>query len=243
VPDAGRLALVTGAGGGIGADICRRLAPRGLHVVCADIDASAAERIAKEIDGTPLPLDISDARAVAQAADDLRSFGAPLVALVNNAAIWRFGEFGSVPVADAEQVVRVNVMGPWHMTQSFAPLMPAGSAIVNISSTLAVMPGRGVGTYPSTKGALVSMTLQFALELGDRGIRVNCVGPGLIDTPPTHDAYGLSPYAELIPTLPVPRVGEPDDVAEVAEFLLLSAGYVTGQFVVVDGGWTLIGGP
>jgi NAD(P)-dependent dehydrogenase (short-subunit alcohol dehydrogenase family) len=105
------------------------------------------------------------------------------------------------------------------------------------------MPGRGVGTYPAAKGAIVSMTLQFALELGDRGIRVNCIGPGLIDTPPTHEGYGASPYRELITTLPVARVGQPDDIAEVAEFLLLSAGYVTGQFVVVDGGWTLLGSP
>ncbi|MGE2729962.1 SDR family NAD(P)-dependent oxidoreductase [Mycolicibacterium vaccae] len=231
-------AVVTGAGKGIGKAIAQRLAAGGADVVVADLDGAAAQEVARAIGGVAVQCDVTDegsVTALAAAVDRVD-------VLVNNAGIWRSQTLDDSTVSDVDAVLRVNVLGSWLVTRALAGKFgPDGGAIVNLTSVLAELGGAGRGIYPASKAALVALTKQMATEYAPRRIRVNAVGPGLILTDGTAGEFADPGLREAIGTaMPLGRIGEPADVAAAVEFLAsAAAGYITGQVLYVDGGWTI----
>ena len=229
------IAVVTGAGRGLGKETALTLAKHGYAVVAVDIDEDSARETAAEIDGRGFGCDIADRDAVFGLAAEI----GPADVLVNNAGIWRFGALLDLSRTDILDVVNVNLLGTLWCVQAFAPRMPIGSCIVNLSSGAARMHSAGTGIYPTTKNAIEALTVQLAVELGPRGIRVNAVAPGSILTEATASLLSESDRAERARTIPGGRMGRPSDVADAIAYLASSAAeYVTGQVLYVDGGLT-----
>lgn len=231
------IAVVTGAGQGLGRATAERLARDGHEVVVLDVDLDRAHATAEAVGGRAHRCDVTDRDAVAAVADGLGECSA----LVNNAGIWRFHSVLEMSAEDARAVIDVNVLGVVWCTQAFVPLMRAsgGGSIVNLSSGAAWTHSPGLGMYPATKSAVESLTRTMALELGPSGIRANAVGPGLVVSDGTAASYEGERAAERARSVPLGRVGAPADIADVVAFLCSDdARYVSGQVVYVDGGIT-----
>jgi 3-oxoacyl-[acyl-carrier protein] reductase len=231
------IAVVTGAGQGLGRATAQRLATDGHHVVVLDLDLDRARETAELVGGEAHACDVTDRDAVHAVADRLGGCDA----LVNNAGIWRFHSIMDMTPEDARPVIEVNVLGIVWCAQAFAPLMAAGGggSIVNLSSGAAYTHSPGLGMYPATKSAVESLTRTMALELGPRGIRTNAIGPGLIVSEGTSANYEGDRAAQRAKGVPLGRVGAPADIADVVSFLCGDdARYVNGQVIYVDGGIT-----
>lgn len=231
------VALVTGAGRGLGRAIAMRLAADGHVIAAVDIDLASAEETAAMAGGTAHRCDVGDGDAVRALADAV----GPVQILINNAGIWRFGPILESSESDLNDVLRVNLLGTVHCCQAFSPGMAGsgGGAIVNLSSAAAAMHASGVGIYPASKGAIELLTQQLAVELGPQSIRVNAVGPGLIVTEGTAANYEGDRQSQRARAVPLQRVGEPTDIANVVAFLASDqSAYVSGQVIYVDGGIT-----
>lgn len=229
------VAVVTGAGRGLGRAIALRLAEDGHEIVAVDLDGASAKETAETVGGRWRECDISNIDAVGALAAELGS----IQVLINNAGIWRFGPLMDATEQDIDDVMRVNVLGIVRCCQAFVPGMTAGGggAIVNMSSAAAATRSPGVEIYPVTKAAVETLTQQLALELGPDGIRVNAVGPGLVVTEGTAVNFEGERRAERAANVPLRRVGAPIDIANVVAFLASDqASYVSGQVVYVDGG-------
>ena len=230
------VAVVTGAGRGLGRETARILAARGHSIVAVDIDEDSAISAAETAGGQGFGCDVTDRDAVR----DLAGRIGPVDVLVNNAGIWRFGPLLELGYADVVDVVNVNLLGTLWCVQAFAPGMAGrGGSVINLSSGAARMHTAGTGIYPTTKKAIEALTVQLAVELGPLGIRVNAVAPGFILTEGTAGMLSDSDQAERRRTIPRGRLGRPADIAEAVAYLASAAAdYVTGQILYVDGGLT-----
>lgn len=229
------VAVITGAGQGLGRVTAERLRADGFSVVVVDVDAGRGEEAAAGVGGRFIQCDVSSPAAVGVAAEAIGR----LDVLVNNAGIWRFGALIDQDPSDVDDVLAVNLLGTLACCRAFAGRFDRGGAIVNLSSAAAVMAAPGIGVYSVSKAAIESLTRLLSAELGPRGIRVNAVAPGLIVTEGTAPSYEGGRGAERAAAVPLRRLGRPADIAGVISFLVSEqAGYVSGQVVCVDGGLT-----
>ena len=234
----GATVIVTGAAGGQGAAEALLLAASGAHVIATDLADAGPEAF----DGTTITyrrMDVTDEDGWATLAGDLDAglAGSPLKGLINNAGITHRARLGQTARADWDRVLAVNVTGAMLGIQALAPLMGAGSSIVNIGSA-AGLTAHYTAAYTASKWALRGLTHVAATEYGPRGIRVNIVHPGFIETDMTANAPAAMRGAQLELT-PLERLGQADEVAHVAVFLISDAAtYVSGAEIPVDGAFT-----
>ena len=240
---AGKQALVTGGAKGIGKAIAERLAAAGARVTVADMDPVGADT-AKAVGGSFVVCDITNADqltdAVLAAAD-----GGNLDILVNNAGIYpTTGPIENVTDSFVSKMLEVNVRAQYSAARAAARHMKNGGAIVNLASIAGVRGGANITAYSASKGAVIALTRSFANELGPKGIRVNAIAPGIIDTPGVQEQMaplkkgGLDIDAAIAAN-PLRIAGQPDHIARAALFLVSDlAAFVTGQTLVVDGGAT-----
>jgi 3-oxoacyl-[acyl-carrier protein] reductase len=241
----GRRALVTGASRGIGAEIVRRLAADGAAVAFTyGKSAEEAEKLVAEVaagDGTAVAIqaDSADAEQVAKSVDDAVAALGGLDILVNNAGIATLGDIETFALAEFDRLVAVNVRAVFTATQRAVPHLGAGGRIINIGSINADrVPVPGLAVYAMTKGAVASLTRGLARELGPRGITVNNVQPGPINTDMNPDSGENAEGAKQM--MAIGRYGQPSDVAAVVAYLAGSdTGYITGANWNVDGGFTV----
>ena len=238
--------LVTGAGSGIGAATARRLAARS-PVVVADRNKAAADKVAAEIEAGggkafAVEVDVASAASVKAMAVELAAKAGPIEGLVNNAGINVRNPIDSITEAEWDAVLNTHVKGTMLVSQAVLPQMleRKRGAIVNSASDFSIIGMAGNAAYVAAKTAVYAMTKAMAVEFTSRGVRVNAVGPGPIDTPllrsgPQADVERrLALHSQRIP---MKRLGRPEEVAAVVDFLLSErAGYIAGQIVHPNGG-------
>jgi 3-oxoacyl-[acyl-carrier protein] reductase len=235
------MALVTGGAGGMGLATVERLARDGFSVVMVDRDEALARRETQRLQGLGLAvqcrvLDLTDEAAVRALVQSLP----PLDALVNNAGIFDERKFLEVSSADFRRAYEVNLIAVATLTQEVARTMPDGGRIVNIASR-AYLGAKNHPHYVASKAAVVGYTRASAMELAPRGILVNAIAPGLIDTPILR---ALTPerLAAQLALQPTGKAGRPEDIAQAVAFLVSpQTGFITGQVLFVDGGKSLGG--
>ena len=234
-------ALVTGGSGGIGAAICRRLAANGCHVfIHAHLGRQAAKTLADDIcaeggSAQVLVFDVTDCAATSAVLTPLVETQ-PIQIVVNNAGIHDDVVFPGMRAEQWHRVIDVSVNGFFNVTQPL--MMPMiGSRwgrIINVSSIAALTGNRGQVNYSAAKGALNSATKSLALEVASRGITVNAVAPGIIETSMSESAFDAQTIARMVP---MKRAGTPEEVADLIGFLASpQAAYITGQIISINGG-------
>ena len=239
------MALVTGASRGIGKAIAVRLASRGAKVACV---ATAAERCADTValcegaggSAAAYGVDVADTSAVAELVASVHKELGGLDVLVNNAGITRDQILLRMSEQDFDAVIATNLKGTWNFVRAAArPLMKSGGRVINIASVVGLIGNPGQANYAASKAGILGLTRSVAKELASRGVCVNAVLPGFIATDMTA-AVDEKAAAAMTESIPLGRIGSPDDVARLVEFLAGPGGsYITGQYLVVDGGLSL----
>ncbi len=243
----GKVAVVTGASKGIGASIAKHLAAEGASVVVNYATSrSGADEVVKEISqagGTAIAVqaDVAKRAEVERLFQETKKAFGRLDVLVNNAGIYEFAPLESVTEEHFHKQFNVNVLGPVLATQAAVKQFDgAGGSIINISSLVSTMGIPQASVYSGTKGAVDSITRSLAKELAPRGIRVNAINPGMVETEGTHTTgIAASDMRKQIEAqTPLGRIGQPQDIASLATFLASAdSGWITGETFVVAGGF------
>jgi NAD(P)-dependent dehydrogenase (short-subunit alcohol dehydrogenase family) len=246
-----RVALVTGGNSGIGAGIARRLGRRGDAVAVVGRRGGLCDDVAGSIvaaggDSLAIEADLADPASPSRIIEAIRDRWGRLDILVNNAAIIKNLPISELTIELMDLHYAVNVRAPFLLTQAAIPLLTASdnAVIVNISSSSASLSIPGQSAYGFTKAALEYMTRSYAAELAPKGIRVNCIAPGPIDTPIhlTWAADMETAYRALRGASPLGLIGQPDDIARWVDYLSApDEAYVTGAILHIDAGQTLNG--
>lgn len=239
----GHRAIVTGGGSGIGAATCRRMAEEGADVSVFDLDFDAAQRVASEIDGFAVEVDVTDADAVTDAVYRAADAMGGLSIAFNNAGVGWLQPLHDFDLGMWDRVVRTSLYGVFHMMRVVAPIMLdlGDGRIVNTASISGTRPAAGEAPYSAAKAGIAAVTASAALEYGP-AVRVNAVSPGHISTPLTKPMEEGMPeqIGQTLANTPVGRLGVADDIADVVVFLCSDLSrFVTGQNLVADGGLTL----
>jgi NAD(P)-dependent dehydrogenase (short-subunit alcohol dehydrogenase family) len=246
-------ALVTGAGSGIGRATARRFAQDGFAVICADLDAAAARVVAGEISGEggtalPLQVDVTDEASVAAMADTALRWQGGLRAVVANAGIMVEGGLLALSLADWNRALTVNATGAFLTARATMPHLIADGqgTLVFTASTVALAGMKGVAAYSASKGAVAALTRQLAADFAGQGVRVNAVAPGAVRTPLSESQFRArveteeefqTLLAQVIGRYPLPRWGQPEEIAEAILFLATPrSSWMTGQIMPIDGG-------
>ena len=243
---ANQVAVVTGAGRGIGRAIALKFAAAGADVVCVSRTAENSEKAAVEVRALgrkawAVALDVSDGKAVAGAAETILADAGRVDILVNNAGITKDGLLMRMSDDDWDAVINTNLKGAFNFTKAHTRsfLKQRSGRIINVSSVIGLIGNAGQCNYAASKAALIGFTKSVAKELGSRGITANAIAPGFIETDMTA-VLDEKTRAALIQAIPLARLGQADDVAEAALYLAGPGGrYVTGQVLVVDGGMVM----
>lgn len=248
LPLAGRVALVTGAAMGLGRSIAERLAAAGAAVVAADLDSDALEAAAGagSFGDDPLTIraDVSSSDDVRHLFSRLRDVHGSLQIAVNNAGITTGGALLDLDRETWDRQLAVNATGTFLCTREAAALMidEGYGRIVNMSSHSGLLGSAGRAAYAASKGAVNAFTRVAAVELAEHGITVNAVAPGPILTPHARSTHSAERIEAWNRALPISRYGDADEVAALVLFLASSeAGYITGQTISIDGGFTIKG--
>jgi 2-keto-3-deoxy-L-fuconate dehydrogenase len=250
-----KVAVVTGAGSGIGREIALLFARQGAHVLIADRDAVGAETVAGEVAAqggaaTTQPLDVADEAQVQAVFTEVAQLFGRIDIVVNNAGISHVGNILETSADDWDRVMNVNARGVFLCTKAGVAQMlaqePRGGSIVNIASVAGMIAVDRRFPYSASKGAVISITRSVAIDFATTGIRVNAICPGTVHTPfvegylarnfpDTADEVRQQLHARQ----PIGRMGRPDEIAAAALYLASEeAAFVTGSCLVIDGGWT-----
>lgn len=240
-------AIVTGGSRGIGRAVAVRLAKDGMNLVINyrgnNAAAEETERICRELGAEVLLVqgDVSRAEDCEKLAAQAKEAFGRVDVLVNNAGITRDGLLARMTEEDFRAVLDVNLVGPWNMMKAVNRIMMKQryGRIVNLSSVTGLMGNMGQTNYAAAKAGILGMTKSYAREVAGRGITVNAVAPGFIDTDMT-EAMPEGAKDKIITGIPMGRTGKPEDVAEAVAFLASEqAGYITGEVLRVDGGMAM----
>lgn len=250
----GRVALVTGAAGGIGHAICKRFAEEGIRVVATDLNGEALEKLAEDLSSlpgevVPMTLDITDMAAVEAVVKRVESEHEKIDILVNNAG-WDVAKpFVETDPELWEKLISVNLMGPLNLQRAVLPGMidSGGGKIINMASDAGRVGSSGESVYSACKGGIIAFSKTLAREQARNGILVNAVCPGPTDTPLLRSFVGEGEYGDKIyeglkRAIPMKRLGQPEDLPGIVAFLASSdADFITGQTISVSGGLTMHG--
>lgn len=239
-----KIAIVTGAGQGIGRGIAEKLAARGATVVVADLNEATAKETAAAIDGLAVATDVTSAESVDALVDQVRKQYGRIDVLVNNAGWDKAAPFVDLDRADWDRIIAINLYGVLNTCKAVLPVMAAqgSGSVVNVASDAGRVGSSGEAVYSAAKGGVIAFTKSVAREMARHQVNANVVCPGPADTALFASIGGDDPKlrAALTKAIPFRRLAQPEDIANVVAFLASDeAAYVTGQTVSVSGGLTM----
>ena len=243
---ADKVAVVTGAGRGIGRAVALAYARMGADVACVSRTEENSAKVAAEVEALgrkawALAVDVSDTAAVDAAAKEILESAGRVDILVNNAGVTRDNLLMRMSEEEWDTVLDINLKGAFNFTKAFSRtfIKQRSGRIINIASVIGLIGNAGQSNYAASKAALIGFTKSIAKELAPRGITVNAIAPGFIETDMTA-ALDDKVRGEILARVPLGRFGSPDDIAHAAVFLAMEpTGYVTGQVLTVDGGMVM----
>ncbi|MFH1097263.1 MAG: 3-oxoacyl-[acyl-carrier-protein] reductase [Candidatus Desantisbacteria bacterium] len=243
----GRVALITGSARGIGRAICETLGEKGTEIVVADVNFEQAQETAQKLgeifhkDALPIEVDVSKIESVQAMIKKILDKRGKIDILVNNAGITKDGLLMRMKDEDWQRVIDINLTGTFNCTREVVKVMlkQRSGRIVNIASIIGLVGNVGQANYAASKAGIIGLTKSVAREIASRGITVNAIAPGFIETDMTK-VLAVEIREKLLGNIPLGRLGTPQDVANTVAFLVSdAASYITGQVIVVDGGMVM----